>query len=116
MEREPLKLDAFFAVAGNNTEFVKQLLAALSEEVVLFQKTIKDVSNAESVEYFRKAAHKILPGLKMLEQTSLLHTIDQYKEECSKAGQTTVNVSGTAHNLRNKVTILLDDIRVFCNS
>lgn len=116
MEREALKLDAFFAVAGNNTEFVKQLLTALSEEVVLFQKTIKDDATAESVEHFRKAAHKILPGLKMLEQTSLLQIIDRYKEDCTTAGETMVNVSGTANALRNEVTILLDDIRVFCNS
>jgi hypothetical protein len=116
MEWEPLRLDAFFAVAGNNTDFVKQLLLALSEEVELFQKAIKDDANADSVEHFRKAAHKILPGLKMLEQTSLLHAIDQYKEAYAKAGETTVNVSSASHTLRKEVTLLLDAIRDFCNS
>jgi hypothetical protein len=116
MEREPLKLDAFFAVAGNNTDFVKQLLLALSEEVELFQKTISDVVCTDSVENFRKAAHKIQPGLKMLEQTSLLDAIDRYKDAYTTAGEPTVNVSSTAHNLRNEVALLLDNIRFFCNS
>ena len=116
MDREPLKLNAFFAIAGDDTDFVKQLLIALSNELELFQKTINDVANVESVENLRKAAHKIQPGLKMLEQTSLLDAIDRYKDAYTTAGEPTVNVSSTAHTLRNELALLLDNIRLFCNS
>ena len=109
-------MDAFFAVTSNNTDFVKQLLIALSEELMLFEKTIKEVINVDEIEHFRKAAHKVLPGLKMLERTSLLNAIERYKEECNKSGQTVLNVSSAAHELRNEITLLLGDIRVFCGT
>ena len=116
MERESLKLDAFFAVACNNTDFVKQLLIALSDELILFEKTIKDVTSFDELECFRKAAHKVLPGLKMLEQSSLLNAIEQYKEECNKEGRTLLTTTTSADALRTEVAFLLNEIRFFCSS
>jgi hypothetical protein len=52
----------------------------------------------------------------MLERTSLLNAIERYKEECNKSGQTVLNVSSAAHELRNEITLLLGDIRVFCGT
>lgn len=78
---EKIQLDSFLAITQNDSGLLRQILTILLDELQEFIEVVRKTDSLGNIESFRRAAHKIIPSLKMLGQMQLVSAIEQYKEE-----------------------------------
>lgn len=90
-DKEKLQLDSFIAIAQNDSNLLRQILTVLVDDLQQFLEVIRKMDIAGDTDIFRKASHKIIPGLKMMGQMQLVSKLENYKELLKEADGCSIN-------------------------
>ncbi len=90
-DKERLQLDSFIAITQNDSDLLRQILTVLVDDLQQFLEVLRKMDIAGDTDIFRKASHKIIPGLKMMGQLQLVSKVENYKELLKEADGGSIN-------------------------